>query len=241
LCEGVGMKNAMLTSAALLPDWCSSPLVFLDQWRESLSGSVAHSQSLDDKKVSITINLDDLPLEARALLVAHTLEHLPKICSAMSDEQVALFLRAVVEDPCMYGFTSSMIASETRQRMVSAAPDMVALLMERTSNQLMECTESANPCASLLFMFWDCAVGWRVEALDFALSRKLMLEQIQSDHLPSIESGLHGIGHCSSRTLGSGQAEPYDWAVEVERHVLQRSLPEKLKQYARQALAREVQ
>jgi hypothetical protein len=230
-----------LTSTALLPDWCTKPLLFLEQWHGSLLEGAADRQPFADAEPSITINLDDLPLEARALLAAHTLEHLPKVCEAMSDEQVATFLRALMEDPCMYGFTSSKIAPETRERLVSAAPNMVTLLVKRTSNQLIDGEQSVNPCASLLFMFWDCALGWRVESFDFSRSRKLMLEQIQSDHLPNIESGLDGIGHCSSDVACSGQTESCDWATAVDRYVLQRALPEKLKQYARQALARDVQ
>ncbi len=221
-------------SEALLPEWCRNPLQYLNQWRESVLTEALGSHA----NLSPIAEINDLPLEARALLAAHTLEHLPDVCKSMSDEHVAAFLRGLVEDPCMYSASSPRIADETRLRLVSSAPNMVTLLVSRTANELAAGVGSTNPCASLLFMFWDCPVGWRVESFDFLRSRKLMLEQIQSDHLPSIESGLHGIGHLS---LEAGKVEPYDWIDKVEKHVLQRTLPKKLKQYAQHALRQEVQ
>jgi hypothetical protein len=226
----------MTTNNAFLPDWCSDPLVYYDEWIARLFRESTDWQDETIRTAKVPALSSDLPLEAAAQLAAHALESMPHGFSRFGDLSVANGVRDLVEERCMYDISSAFISKETRERVLSNAPNMIRLLAARTTNTLRADDDVRDPCASQLFMVWDCPIGWRIEQFDSKLAQKLVLEQIQSNHLPSIKSGLHGIGHRDR----SVQAL-FDWNAEVTRHVLSRDLPQRLKAYAVRALARDVQ
>jgi hypothetical protein len=221
---------------SFLPDWCRDPLVYYDEWIARLFRE--SDDWIDDtiRTAKVPALFSDLPLEAAAQLAAHALESMPHGFGQFSSLAVAHGVRDMVEERCMYNVHSALISEGTRKRVIANAPNMLALLVARTINALQNDDDVRDPCASQLFMVWDCPIGWRIEQFDLELAQRLVFEQICSDHLPSIESGLHGIGHRNFEVQ-----QWFDWSDEVAKHVLNRDLPERLKDYAHRAIARDVQ
>jgi hypothetical protein len=221
---------------SFLPDWCRDPLAYYDEWIARLFRESDDWIDETIRTAKVPALFSDLPLDAGAQLVAHALETMPHGFAKFGDIAVAQGVRDMVEERCMYNIRSAFISEETRNRVVSNLPNMLALLVARTTNVLREVDDIRDLCASQLFMVWDCPIGWRIQQIDSELAQRLIVEQIRSDHLPSIESGLHGIGH---RDCGVHQW--FDWDNEVTQHILNRDLPQRLKDYALRAIARDVQ
>lgn len=219
-----------------LPDWCRDPLLFYNEWIARLFRESTDWKEETIRSGTVPALFSDLPLEATAQLAAHALESMQHGFSQFSDLAVAHGVRDLVEERCMYDISSAFVSEATRKRVLSNAPNMIKLLAARTTNVLRADDDIRDPCASQLFMVWDCPIGWRIEQFGLELAQRLIAEQIRSDHLPSIESGLHGIGHRDPTVL-----QRFDWNEEVKRNVLDRDLPQRLKDYALRALARDVQ
>jgi hypothetical protein len=228
-----------MASNAFLPDWCRDPLVHYDEWIASLFVT-SETTHYYPEPFAQNPRLDELPLEAQAILVAHAFEQMPGGFDRFDDASICQGLCCLAEASILRNIHSGFISDPTRTRVIQHAPNMIRLLASRSPN--LSCIEDfeRSACASALYGAWDGSIGWCIERLDFMRSRQLMLEQIRSEHLPSVYSGLHGIGHRPRRILGSGRPEPFDWEIEVTCHVLQRERPQALKDYAVRALARDV-
>jgi hypothetical protein len=224
---------------SFLPDWCRDPLVYYDEWIASLF-IAPEGEHYYREPFAHSPKFDKLPREAQAILVAHAFEQMPGGFDRLDEASICQGLCRLAESSCVQNIHSGFITDSTRARVIQHAPNMIRLLKSRSPNLACIDDFEKSACASALYGVWDGSIGWCIERLDFAQSRELMVEQIRSEHLPSVYSGLHGIGHRPWRILGSGRPEPFDWETEVTCHVLQRERPQALKDYAVRALARDV-